>query len=106
MSEFLDAFSAAFPVAAAVFGETCKINGMQHPCIIHELNSTDSVVGSRPGRSQEAGGTIVISAAAWASVRGKKGNRVTVGGDTFRIVNDPGTGPISDTVTLVLAPLS
>jgi hypothetical protein len=106
MSQFSEAFSASFSTAVSVFGDTCKINGATHPCIIHDLNSTNLVIGNRPGRSQEAGGTIVVSATAWATARGKKGNRVVIGGDTFRISNDPDVGFTSDTVTLVLAPLT
>ncbi len=106
MSLFSDAFAATFDAAVAVFGDTCVINSVEYPCIIHELNLTTRVDPDKPGKTIQAGGTVVLKAADWTAAAGAKGTRITVGGATLRVINDPTVGYDSGTLILQLAPVS
>ena len=114
MSEFSDAFSDAFDAASLVWGETCVIAGETYPCQIHGFEASETIKPGTAGRSQEAVGTVILKASDWAAAKalltaqGKptKGVRVTVAGDTFRVINSPDVGYDSDTVELRCGPLT
>jgi hypothetical protein len=106
MSQFSEAFAPAFAVSTTVFGEPCTIGGRSYTCVAHELSLTAGVVPGRPGQVQTAGGTIFVTHEVWAACYGKKGSHVTVGGGTFRVMNDPQISPSSDTVKLELGSLT
>ena len=115
MSEFAQAFSAAYETAQSVFGDTCTIAGQTYTCVIHSFELSEVIrPGQSAGRSQSASGLIILSVAQWEDakarlvVQGKKakGAHVTIPGGTFRVLNDPNAGYDSHTVELQLGPLT
>ncbi len=106
MSEFSDAFSQADESAIDVFGETCTIGGTDYDCVIHSLSASNEVVAGRPGRVSVVQGTVLMRAVDWAAASGAKGTQITVGGGTYRVMNEPDKGYAAGTVELQLGPLT
>jgi len=104
VSEFSDSFSLAWDTSARIFGDEVTIGASTYDCVIHNLNRSTEVDGNRPGRLAVLSGEIVMKLADWTTSGGAKGTRVTVGGADGRVLNDPGVGFTSDTVTLVIGP--
>lgn len=114
MNDFTEAFSSAFEVSTEIFGDECSIAGETYPCVIHGVESEETIKSGAPGRSKDSAGTVILSVEAWreakerltASGKNTKGARITILGGTFRILNDPDTRYTRDTVELHLGPLT
>lgn len=115
MSEFSDAFSAAFDAAIAVWDETCVIAGETYPCVIHQAEASELIRGGmNAGRAQDAALFVIVKGTDWVAAKallvaqGKsvKGARVVVAGGTFRVTNDPDISQVNDTVELRCGPLT
>ena len=106
MSTFSAAMASATSIGQSIFGDTCEIDGTEYTCIVHAFNATDSVVPGRPRRVSGATGVVTMTLVAWTASGAGKGTQIVLRGGTFRIMNDPETGYVSDTVELQIGPLT
>lgn len=105
MSEFSDAMDTSWGASVRVFGDQCTLNRGVYDCVIHTFDLSDGVAKGRPGRTQNASGTVIMARADWNTAGGGKGNNIILPNGTFRILNHP-DGATSATVQLDIGPLT
>lgn len=105
MSEFADAMATSWGASVQVFGDRCTLNNGTYDCVVHTFDLADGVARGKPGRSQNATGTVVMLNADWDLAGGRKGMSIILPNGTFRILNNP-DGPTSAIATLDIGPLT